>query len=404
MPSTTEWWPWGEAASWIPPKRPTCTPAIPPANGNFYDYVNPPLGKGLPIPNTGAPLKPLIAIPTTAGTGSETTGVAIFDDTATNSKTGIANRHLKPSLGIVDPNNTAALPADVATYSGLDVLCHAVESYTALPSSRRSPRPASPLQRPAYQGSNAVADVWSLMALELVARHLPRAVEAAIAGAAAGSNDAFGEAARSNMLLASAAAGTGFGSAGVHLCHGMSYPVSSQAPRAYRLPSSAAAVTAAGDDGAAAVPSGYPQNVDDDNNGNNNNDNDDDKHALIPHGLSVIVNAPTVFRWTGVADPERHARCARILHEARLAGTAAATTASHLHYRDAGAWLADEIRQLCDRLGVRTGLRQFGYSRADHLESLVDGTLPQHRVTSISPRGPVQRRDLEALFAAALEE
>ena len=111
-----------------------------PPEQDFYDYVNPPLGRGIPIPNHSR-LKPLIAIPTTAGTGSETTGVAIFDDTATKSKTGIANRCLKPVLGIVDPNNTESLPTAVATYSGLDVLCHAMESYTALPFFAAIPSP-----------------------------------------------------------------------------------------------------------------------------------------------------------------------------------------------------------------------------------------------------------------------
>ena len=100
----------------------------PPAD--FLDYVNPPIGRGVPVPG---PLKPLIAIPTTAGTGSETTGVSIFDLTKLHAKTGIANRWLKPTLGLLDPDNTASLPPEVAASSGLDILSHAIESYTALP-------------------------------------------------------------------------------------------------------------------------------------------------------------------------------------------------------------------------------------------------------------------------------
>src|SRR5437773_4593132 len=81
----------------------------PPAD--FLDYVNAPIGRGLPVPGL---LKPLIAIPTTAGTGSETTGVAIFDYVEKRAKTGIAHRYLKPALGLVDADNTRSLPPAVA--------------------------------------------------------------------------------------------------------------------------------------------------------------------------------------------------------------------------------------------------------------------------------------------------
>jgi len=173
--------------------------------------VNPPIGKGLPVPG---PLKPLIAIPTTAGTGSETTGVSIFDLIKMHAKTGIASRRLKPTLGLLDPENTRTMPAQVAASSGLDILSHAVESFTALPYSDR-PLPDRPLLRPAYQGSNPISDIWSLQALRMVAQYLVRAVE-----------DPSDDEARANMLLAASYAGVGFGNAGVHLPHGMSYPVS----------------------------------------------------------------------------------------------------------------------------------------------------------------------------------
>jgi hydroxyacid-oxoacid transhydrogenase len=137
-------------------------------------------------------LKFLIAIPTTAGTGSEATGVAIFDYTKMRAKTGIAHRRLKPALGIVDPDNTRTLPAAVAASTGLDVLTHAVESYTALPFERR-PRPERPMLRPAYQGSNPISDVWSLEALRLVTAYLRRAVA-----------DPSDDQARAGMLLAAA--------------------------------------------------------------------------------------------------------------------------------------------------------------------------------------------------------
>ena len=183
---------------------------------DFLDYVNPPIGKGMPVPG---PLKPLIAVPTTAGTGSETTGVSIFDLTRLHAKTGIASRLLKPTLGLVDPENTRTLPPEVAASSGLDILSHALESFTALPYTAR-PRPDRPSLRPAYQGSNPISDLWSLQALRLVNQFLIRAVE-----------DPEDDEARANMLLAASYAGIGFGNAGVHLPHGMSYPGLRPGPR-----------------------------------------------------------------------------------------------------------------------------------------------------------------------------
>ncbi|HEX2213277.1 MAG TPA: hydroxyacid-oxoacid transhydrogenase, partial [Mycobacterium sp.] len=198
-------------------------------------YVNAPIGRAEPVPG---PLKPLIAIPTTAGTGSETTGVAIFDLVELHAKTGIAHRALRPSMGILDPHNTRSMPPMVAACAGFDVLSHAVESLTALPYSER-PAPARPHLRPAYQGANPISDIWAAQAIELMSRAIVRAVE-----------HPDDDAARGEMLLAAAYAGIGFGNAGVHLPHGMSYPVSGMV-RDYR-------------------PEGYA--VD---------------HAIIPHGMSV---------------------------------------------------------------------------------------------------------------------
>ena len=215
----------------------------------------------MPVPG---PLKPLIAVPTTAGTGSETTGVSIFDLTELHAKTGIASRRLKPTLGVLDPENTQTMPPEVAASSGLDVLSHAIESFTAIPYTSR-PYPASPRLRPAYQGSNPISDIWALQALRIVARYLVRAVD-----------DPSDHEARAQMMLAAAYAGVGFGNAGVHLPHGMSYPVSGHV-RDFRAP-------------------GYPRD-----------------HPLIPHGISVILNAPAVFRFTAAESPSRHLHAAEAL-------------------------------------------------------------------------------------------
>jgi hydroxyacid-oxoacid transhydrogenase len=305
---------------------------------DFLAYVNPPIGEGRLVPG---PLKPLIAVPTTAGTGSETTGVAIFDYTPLHAKTGIAHRALRPVLGLIDPENTRSLPPQVAACSGLDVLSHAVESLTALPYHNR-PAPEHPGQRPAYQGANPVSDVWASRAIEIVAKHLVRAV-----------TDPSDVEARGQMLLAATFAGIGFGNAGVHLPHGMSYPVSGMV-RDF-------------------VPAGYPGD-----------------RPLIPHGMSVILNAPAVFRFTASANPARHLEAARLLG----AETADARAA------DAGEVLAQAIITLLRQTGMPNGLRAVGYLPAD-VDALVAGTIVQHRVTKLSPR-PAGEAELKQLFLSSM--
>ncbi len=308
----------------------------PPAD--FLDYVNPPIGKGLPVPG---PLKPLIAIPTTAGTGSETTGVSIFDLKRMHAKTGIASRRLKPTLGLLDPQNTRTMPSSVAASSGLDILSHAIESFTALPYTNR-PMPERPLLRPAYQGSNPISDIWSLASLDIVNRYLIRA-----------SSDPEDDEARGKMILAASYAGVGFGNAGVHLPHGMSYPVSGNV-RSW-------------------VADGYSKD-----------------HPLVPHGFSVILNAPAVFRFTASANPDRHLQAAAALG-ARVDG---------VKKEDAGKVLADRITWFMQQLKTPNGLKAIGYSSTD-IPALVEGTLPQHRVTKLSPR-PAGPDELARLFEDAM--
>jgi hydroxyacid-oxoacid transhydrogenase len=308
----------------------------PPAE--FLDYVNPPIGKGLPVPG---PLKPLMAIPTTAGTGSETTGVAIFDLQRLHAKTGIANRRLKPTLGYLDPENTRTVPPQVAASSGLDILSHAVESFTAAPFTHR-PHPGRPALRPAYQGSNPISDIWALEAMRIVSNYLVRAVD-----------DQSDDEARANMLLAASYAGLGFGNAGVHLPHGMSYAVSGNV-KSYRPP-------------------GYVT-----------------PHPLVPHGMSVVLNAPSVFRFTACANPDRHLQAAQALGADVSRATA----------EDAGRILADRITWFMQRLQMPNGLQAIGYATSD-IPALVEGTLPQHRVTKLSPR-PAGAEELAALFQDAM--
>jgi len=313
---------------------------------DFLDFVNAPLGRGLPITK---PLLPLIAVPTTAGTGSETTGTAIFDLVSKKAKTGIAHRVLKPTLGICDPLNTRTMPSAVHASSGLDVLCHSLESWTAIPYHERIPRPTNPINRPAYQGANPISDIFSLQALRSTVKYLPRAVK-----------DPDDHEAQSQMLLAATLAGVGFGNAGVHLCHGMSYPISGQ-NRGYKHP-------------------GYVTS-----------------QPIIPHGVSVAVTAPAVFKFTGASNPERHLAAAEIF----------GVDISSVKRESAGEVLSEALAKFLVGLGDQPrGLRALGFEGGD-VEGLVEGTLPQRRVLMLAPalseEEGEEREQLRGLFEEAME-
>ncbi|PBP27818.1 Dehydroquinate synthase-like protein [Diplocarpon rosae] len=319
----------------------TCYP-----DAEFLDFVNAPLGKGLPIDK---PLKPLVAVPTTAGTGSETTGTAIFDLVSKRAKTGIAHRNLKPTLGICDPLNTRTMPSAVHASSGLDVLCHSLESWTAIPYFERTPRPQNPIMRPAYQGANPISDIFSLQALRSTVKYLPRATK-----------DPEDHEAQSQMLLAATLAGVGFGNAGVHLCHGMSYPISGQNP-GYKH-------------------KGYQVDT-----------------PIIPHGVSVAVSAPAVFRFTGPSNPERHLAAAE----------AFGVDISNVKKESAGEVLGEALERFLAELGDQPkGLKDLGFKR-EHLDDLVEGTLPQARVLMLAPglaeEVNEEREQLRNLFEDAME-
>jgi alcohol dehydrogenase class IV len=230
----------------------------------LYDYVNAPLGGGAPVPG---PLAPHLACPTTSGTGSEVTGIAIFDLLDEHAKSGVASAHLRPTEALVDPRVTATLPANVVAASGLDVLCHAVESFTARPFTVRA-MADPPTTRPMSQGANPWSDLGCREAMALIGRYLVRAV-----------TDADDAEARHHMMWAATLAGIAFGNAGVHVPHAMAYAVAGRV-RDY-------------------VPDGYPTPT--------------DLPGLVPHGFAVAVNAPAAFRFLAETSPERHREAARIL-------------------------------------------------------------------------------------------
>jgi alcohol dehydrogenase class IV len=261
------------------------------------DYVNAPIGGGVKPPG---PLRPHLAIPTTCGTGSEATTVAVLDIPERAIKTGISHRYLRPTQAIVDPSLAASLPSEVVASAGLDVVCHAAESFLSRPFDSRE-RPASPDDRPPYQGANPVADIWSQKALEYGGRFLRRAV-----------TDASDEEARGAMMLAASMAGVGFGSAGVHIPHSCAYPIAGLKH--------------------SFVPRGYPSD-----------------HPFVPHGISVIVTAPAAFRFTYSADPERHERAASLLGSDDSGPDA----------------LPDVLLALMRDLGVPTSVSELGYGPED---------------------------------------
>ncbi|KAG6331746.1 hypothetical protein ID866_7340 [Astraeus odoratus] len=268
-------------------------------DADLMNFVNAPVGKGLPIDKS---LRPLIAVPTTAGTGSETTGAAIFDVTSRAFKTGIANRALKPVLGIVDTANTETCPTEVHISAGLDVLFHSLESYTAIP-------------------------------------------------------------------LAASFAGIGFGNAGVHLCHGMSYPISGLNKRGpkYKHP-------------------GYEV-----------------EHPIIPHGISVALTGPAVFQFTAPSSPDRHREALAIFNST----TVTDPSITSIPDSEIGAHLYESIARFLDGLDVPRGLRAVGYTK-DDVPKLVDGTIPQRRVLDLAPNigdvaGEDGREHLTRILEASME-
>ena len=303
----------------------------------FLTYVNAPIGDGQAVPGA---LKPHIACPTTSGTGSECTGMAIFDLLERHVKTGIASRALRPTLALIDPDVTATLPANVVAASGFDVLSHALESYTARPYTQRR-LPQSPALRPMSQGANPWSDVGCVEALRRTGQYLVRAVR-----------DAGDAQARHGMMYAATLAGIAFGNSGVHLPHGMAYSVAGLI-RDYR-------------------PDGYPK-----------------EEAICTHGISVIVDAPSVVRFTAPASPARH------LEATRLLGGDAADAGEE----DAGEVLAGCIIQMMRDTDMPNGIAALGYGESD-VAALAQGAFAQQRLLANSPVA-VNEEDLQVLYRSA---
>ena len=306
------------------------------SGGDLLDYVNAPVGGGK-APTK--PPKPLIAVPTTAGTGSESTPVCVLDLLGLKVKSGISHPSLRPVLAVVDPLLTLSLPPAVTAASGMDIVCHALESYTARPYTAFLRHAAD--ARVAYNGSNPVSDLWAEKALALIAKSFRKAV---LIGTDL--------AARSDLMMAATFAGMGFGNAGVHIPHACAYPIAGMV-KDYR-------------------PAGYRV-----------------EEAMVPHGQSVSLTAPAAFRFTFPTDPERHLRAAELLSGGRVTQAPAI------------GQLPDALIALMRDVGIPSGVAAVGYTK-DDVDALVEGALKQQRLLTVAPR-PVAAEDLATIFEESLE-
>jgi alcohol dehydrogenase class IV len=266
--------------------------------GELMDYINKPVGRAM---TPKGQLKPLIAIPTTAGTGSESTAMCVMDVLSMKVKTGISHWRLRPTLAIVDPLLTMTLPPEVTAASGMDIVCHAVESYTARWYARFDRK--KPEDRVTYCGSNPVSDLWCERAMGLVATSFRSAV-----------HEGDNLEARTDMMMAATFAGMGFGNAGVHIPHANAYPIAGRVRDFH--------------------PVDYP-----------------DDHAMVPHGMAVSLTAPEAFRWTFEAAPERHLRAAELLAPG--------------HPYDGADALSAVLADLMRDIGIPNGISAVGFGESD---------------------------------------
>ena len=267
-------------------------------DGELMDYINAPVGKAHAPRHA---LKPLVAVPTTTGTGAESTTICVLDVVALKVKTGISHARLRPTLAVVDPALTLTQPAGVTAAAGMDILCHALESYTARTFTSYDRK--TPEQRVPYCGANPISDMWSEQAMTLLAGSFRRAVHH---GDDAG--------ARGQMALAATMAGLGFGNAGVHLPHANAYPIAGRVRDFH--------------------PDGYP-----------------DDEPMVPHGMAVSLTAPEAFRWTFESDPERHLRAASLLAPG--------------HEYDGPDALPGVLVDLMRDIAIPNGLSAVGYDKDD---------------------------------------
>ena len=304
----------------------------------FLDYFGPPIGQGKPVPG---PVLPHLACPTTSGTGSECTSLSVIRINRLNTKFVIASPHILPTEALVDPVCGDSLPANVVASTGFDLLSHAIECYTARAYTQWE-QVKDPSRRQLIQGANPWSDLAAREALHLVGRYLVRGV-----------SDATDAQARDQLMWAATLAGMAFGNSGTHLPHAMSYGVThlmhDVTTRDYAVAS-----------------------------------------PFIPHGISVIVNAPAIFRYTAEATPQRHLAAARYL----------GADCEHATDNDAGEVVSKRIIEMMKETSIPNGLNEIGFT-ADDVKALTASTIRQKRAIANSPR-ETNTTDIEILYRNAL--
>jgi hydroxyacid-oxoacid transhydrogenase len=304
----------------------------------FLDYFAPPLGAGRPMPRE---LLPHIACATTSGTGSECTSISVLRINDMATKFVLANPVLLPREALVDPACAETLPPMVVASTGFDLLCHALECFTAKAYTRWERQP-DPLKRPLIQGANPWSDLAARRALEIAGEYLERGV-----------NDAADREARDQLMWGASLAGMAFGNSGTHLGHALSYGVTHLMQ--------------------GVTTEGYAMGA-----------------PFIPHGISVIVSAPAIFRYTAEAAPERHLEAARLL-QAELTGAGP---------EDSGEALAARLIALMRKTGAPNGLAGVGFGLED-VAALAQSSARQARAIKNAPR-ETNLVDIENIYSAAI--
>jgi alcohol dehydrogenase class IV len=284
------------------------------------------------------PLNPLVAVPTTTGTGSESTTICVLDVLALKVKTGISSARLRPTTAVIDPALTLTQPPGVTAASGMDILCHALESYTAR--GYETFEHKRPEERVPYCGANPISDMWSEKAMSLLAESFRTAVR-----------DGSDTEARGKMALAATFAGMGFGNAGVHIPHANAYPIAGRVKDFH--------------------PKDYPAD-----------------EPMVPHGMSVALTAPEAFRFTFDAAPERHLRAAALL-DPRAERT-----------DDPAEFLPSVVTALMRDIDIPNGIGAVGYDEGD-VGDLVEGTMKQQRLLATAPKD-VTEDDVAGIFRRSL--